>query len=72
MKKNAGDLKMSLKQARKLVVLERLWDTLQHRLVVDMRLADITTIEEAHAFLATYPDKHKEGFTVESTTGRPP
>ncbi|MBC7322589.1 MAG: hypothetical protein H5T90_05720 [Acetomicrobium sp.] len=60
MKKNTGDLKISLKQARKLVVLERLWGTLQHRLVVDMRLAGITTIEEAKAFLATYPDKHIE------------
>lgn len=65
MKKNAGDLKMSLKRARKLCVLERLWGTLHHRLVVDMRLAGITSIEEANAFLATYPDKHNEGFTVE-------
>ncbi|MBC7323633.1 MAG: hypothetical protein H5T90_11180, partial [Acetomicrobium sp.] len=55
MKKNAGDLKMSLKQARKLCVLERLWGTLQYRLVVNMRLAGITSIEEANAFLATYP-----------------
>jgi hypothetical protein len=47
---------MSLKQARKLRVLERISGTLQHRLVVDMRLAGITTIEEANAFLATYPD----------------
>jgi len=30
-----------------------------------MRLAGITSIEEANAFLATYPDKHNEGFTVE-------
>lgn len=44
--------------------VERLWGTLQHRLVVDMRLAGITTIEEANAFLATYPDKHNEGFAV--------
>jgi hypothetical protein len=48
MKKNVGDLKMSLKQARKLYVLERLWGTLQHRLVVDMRLAGVSTIEEAN------------------------
>lgn len=45
--------------------MERLWGTLQHRLVVDMRLAGIASIEEANAFLATYPDKHKIGFTVE-------
>jgi hypothetical protein len=48
MKKNVGDLKMSLKQARKLCVRERLWGTLQHRLVVDMRLAGVSTIEEAN------------------------
>ena len=36
---------MSLKQARKLVVLERLSGTLQHRLVVDMRLAGISAID---------------------------
>jgi len=30
-----------------------------------MRLAGITTIEEANAFLATYPDKHNERFAVE-------
>jgi hypothetical protein len=46
MKKNVGDLKMSLKQARKLCVRERLWGTLQHRLVVDMRLAGVSTIEK--------------------------
>ncbi len=45
--------------------MERLWGTLQHRLVVDMRLAGITTIEEANAFLATYPDKHNARFAVE-------
>ena len=56
---------MSLKQARKLVVLERLLGTLQHWLVVDMRLAGITSIEEANAFPATYPDKHNERFAVE-------
>jgi hypothetical protein len=32
--------------------VERLWVTLQHRLVVDMRLTGISTIEEANAFLA--------------------
>jgi len=31
-----------------------------------MRLAGITSIEEANAFLVTYPDKHNEGFTGES------
>ena len=44
--------------------MERLWGTLQHRLVVDICLTGITSIEEANAFLATYPDKHNEGFAV--------
>jgi hypothetical protein len=65
MKKNAGDLKMSLKQARKLCVLERISGTLQHWLVVDMRLAGITSIEATNAFLATYPDKHNARFAAE-------
>ena len=60
---NTQPLKVSSAQAKGRV--ERLWGTLQHRLVVDMRLAGITTIEEANAFLATYPDKHNARFAVE-------
>jgi hypothetical protein len=45
--------------------VERLWGTLQHRLVVDMRLAGVSTIEEANAFLATYPNIHNARFAVE-------
>jgi transposase len=60
---NTKPLKASSAQAKGRV--ERLWGTLQHRLVVDMRLAGISTIEEANAFLATYPDKHNERFAVE-------
>jgi len=56
-------LKASSAQAKGRV--ERLWGTLQHRLVVDMRLAGISSMEEANAFLATYPDKHNERFAVE-------
>jgi hypothetical protein len=53
---NILPLKASSAQAKGRV--ERLWGTLQHRLVVDMRLAGVSTIEEANAFLATYPDTH--------------
>ena len=56
-------LKASSAQAKGRV--ERLWGTLQHRLVVDMRLAGISSMEEANAFLATYPEKHNERFAVE-------
>jgi hypothetical protein len=56
-------LKASSAQAKGRV--ERLWGTLQHRLVVDMRLAGVSTIEEANAFLATYPDTHNARFAVE-------
>jgi len=60
---NTQPLKASSAQAKGRV--ERLWGTLQHRLVVDMRLAGIASIEEANAFLATYPDKHNARFAVE-------
>jgi hypothetical protein len=60
---NILPLKASSAQAKGRV--ERLWGTLQHRLVVDMRLAGVSTIEEANAFLATYPDIHNARFAVE-------
>lgn len=44
--------------------IERLWGTLQHRLVVDMRVAGIKTIDEANAFLASYVIKHDDLFAV--------
>ncbi|MDO9508125.1 MAG: ISNCY family transposase, partial [Thermovirgaceae bacterium] len=44
--------------------IERLWGTLQHRLVVDMRVAGIKTIDEANAFLASYVIKHDGLFAV--------
>lgn len=44
--------------------IERLWGTLQHRLVVDMRVAGVSTLEEANAFLASYRTRHNELFAV--------
>ncbi|HSW09777.1 MAG TPA: ISNCY family transposase [Bacillota bacterium] len=44
--------------------VERLWDTLQNRLVIEMRLARVSTLEEANAFLPAYVAKHNRRFAV--------
>ena len=44
--------------------IERLWGTLQHRLVVDLRVAGVSTLEEANAFLASYRARHNDLFAV--------
>ena len=46
--------------------IERLWGTLQHRLVVDMRIAGVKTIDEANIFLVSYLEKHNDLFAVEA------
>lgn len=46
--------------------IERLWGTLQHRLLVEMRVAGIKTMEEANAFLPTYIELHNSCFAVEA------
>ncbi|NSW84598.1 MAG: ISNCY family transposase [Syntrophothermus sp.] len=45
--------------------IERLWETLQSRLPVELNIAGITTIEEANAFLAAFISKYNEKFAVE-------
>lgn len=42
--------------------IERLWGTLQHRLVVEMRNARVGTMEEANAFLPEYMKLHNALF----------
>lgn len=42
--------------------VERLWDTLQDRLVNDMRLANVCTLAEANSMLATYLPAHNAKF----------
>ena len=42
--------------------IERLWGTCQRRLVVEMRIAGIGTIEEANAFLPGYLERHNTLF----------
>lgn len=42
--------------------IERLWETLQDRLVVELRLRGIQTVEAAEAFLPTYLTDHNRRF----------
>jgi len=44
--------------------VERLWGTLQHRLVVDLRVAGVSTLEEANAFLTAYRSRLNRLFAV--------
>ncbi len=44
--------------------VERLWGTLQDRLVAELRLAGITTIEAANAFLPDFLARHNARFAV--------
>lgn len=46
--------------------VERLWVTLQDRLVIELRLLGITTIEEANAALPRLIQKHNRRFAVKS------
>lgn len=45
--------------------VERLWGTLQSRLVVEMRIANIDTLEQANAFLPAFISRFNERFAVE-------
>lgn len=42
--------------------IERLWETLQSRLPVELNIAGISTIQEANAFLAIFMQKYNERF----------
>lgn len=44
--------------------VERLWETLQSRLPVELKIAGITDVEGANAFLVTYMDKFNDKFAV--------
>jgi transposase len=44
--------------------IERLWGTFQDRLVSEMRLARVTTLEEANRFLPRYLARHNRRFAV--------
>lgn len=47
--------------------IERLWQTLQDRLVKEMRLAGISTLEEANAFLPGFIERFNARFIREAT-----
>lgn len=44
--------------------IERLWNTLQSRLPVEMRIAGVNSIEEANLFLLDYCEKFNEQFAL--------
>ena len=44
--------------------IERLWETLQSRLVTEFRINGITTIEQANAFLPKYIKKYNKKFAI--------
>jgi transposase len=44
--------------------VERLWRTLQDRLIKEMRLAGVNTLEEANAFLQPFIERYNRRFTV--------
>lgn len=44
--------------------IERLFESLQLRLIPELRLANITTIEEANSFLPTFLDKYNSRFAL--------
>lgn len=46
--------------------VERLWGTLQSRLPVEFALHDISTVDAANTFLATYIDEYNAQFAVEA------
>lgn len=48
--------------------IERLWETLQSRLVTEFRINNITTIEQANEFLVAYIVKYNSKFAVNSTS----
>lgn len=45
--------------------IERLWETLQSRLPVELNITGISTMEEANTFLAMFINKYNEKFAVE-------
>ncbi|MCR4427707.1 MAG: ISNCY family transposase [Firmicutes bacterium] len=51
--------------------VERLWGTLQGRLVIEMRLAGISTLEDANAFLPSFICRFNQRFAVEPADSYP-
>ena len=51
--------------------IERLWKTLQDRLIKEMRLDGIRTLEEANAFLPRFIERHNGRFSVDARVDDP-
>lgn len=51
--------------------VERLWETLQSRLPVEFAIAQISTVDQANAFLASYIDDFNQHFSVEPINSDP-
>jgi transposase len=51
--------------------IERLWSTFQDRLVKEMRLAGVSTMEQANAFLPDFIKRHNAQFGVEAADPDP-
>ncbi len=51
--------------------VERLWETLQSRLVVELRVAGISTMEDANAFLPRFIERFNKRFAVEAQDPEP-
>ena len=51
--------------------IERLWQTLQERLTIEMRLANICTLQEANRFLEGYIARHNTRFAQQAADCRP-
>ena len=47
--------------------IERLWETLQSRLVTEFRINNIKNIDEANTFLIEYIEKYNSKFAIEAT-----
>ena len=50
--------------------IERLWETLQSRLVTEFRINNITTMEQANTFLISYIERYNSQFAVEPTNSK--
>jgi transposase len=50
---------------------ERLWGTLQDRLVSELRRAGVTTLDDANELFAWYLPRHNRRFAVEAADGEP-
>ena len=50
--------------------IERLWETLQSRLVTEFRINNIKTIDEANNFLIQYIEKYNSKFAVKASNNK--